>query len=218
MKKYLLLTIGIAILIAGLVNWGWSFLIWTLASVSGLGLCWSLLVRYSPQSIGVLITGILKLSNRLQDPGPRGTEAHSADWPQWFAAQAGKGWQPGVTTIATRWMASVNPAAPLPDYPRPQLTRPRWLNLNGLWTFNVVARDQTSVCEFPGQILVPFAIESALSGVQRPLLPGEILWYRRSFSLPFEWPSTQRVILHFGAVDWRASVYVNDQFVGSCCP
>ena len=86
------------------------------------------------------------------------------------------------------------------------MVRNEWLNLNGLWDYAVRPREQeTAPAEPDGQILVPFAIESALSGVKRALEPHERLWYRRTFSIPAGWRE-QRLLLHFGAVDWEATV------------
>ena len=119
------------------------------------------------------------------------------------------GWKQKEAQLPTRWSKDIDPEAPLPEYPRPQLSRDSWVNLNGLWSFNVVAKEATNVSEFPGQILVPFAIESALSGVHRPLLPGEKLWYNRKFDVPADWNVEARIVLHFGAVDWETTVLVN---------
>lgn len=123
-------------------------------------------------------------------------------------------WAPVAGHIFTAWTAEVDPLAPLPEYPRPQLVRPEWLNLNGLWDYSIRPRTETSLSfAEEGQILVPFVIESALSGVKKPLLPTQRLWYRRSFTVPRAWAGS-RVILHFGAVDFDASGYVNGTLVG----
>ncbi|MFU8888230.1 MAG: sugar-binding domain-containing protein [Trueperaceae bacterium] len=101
---------------------------------------------------------------------------------------------------------------PLPEYPRPQLVREDWRNLNGLWSYAVRAGDDPPAA-FDGEILVPFAIESALSGVMRRVEPDEVLWYRRAFEVPDDW-SDRRLLLHFGAVDWDATVWVDGTVVG----
>ncbi len=115
--------------------------------------------------------------------------------------------------IVTRWARDVSPDDVWPSYPRPQMVRREWLNLNGLWQFGVTGRDEGSP-RFEGEILVPFPIESALSGVKRPLLPDQKLWYRRTFALPAGWAG-KRVLFHFGAVDWETSVWVNGHPAGT---
>ncbi len=122
-------------------------------------------------------------------------------------------WRPVPGAMLTRWAHDVDPDAVWPEYPRPQMVRPRWQNLNGLWDWAVTARGAARP-DFAGQILVPFAVESALSGVGRALQPDEWLWYRRAFVLPADWAG-QRVLLHFGAVDWECTVWVNGQQVGN---
>ena len=122
-------------------------------------------------------------------------------------------WQMAETPLKTRWAADVDPDCPLPEYPRPQLTRPEWRNLNGLWDYAVTPLQAAMPERFDGKILVPFAIESALSGVGRVLSPEETLWYRREFEVPQNWHG-QRLWLHFGAVDWRARIWVNGEWVG----
>ncbi len=123
-------------------------------------------------------------------------------------------WKPVPGHILTKWAAEIDPTCPLPEYPRPQMTRPHWVNLNGLWDYAIVPKEQKAVEKYDGQILVPFAVESALSGVKRPLLPSQRLWYRRTFTYPpAEWQAS-RVLLHFGAVDWETEVFVNGQKAG----
>ncbi len=122
-------------------------------------------------------------------------------------------WQPVPGHIMTRWAKDVTPENTWREYPRPQMTRPDWLNLNGLWDYAIAVKTQDIAPDFHGQILVPFPIESALSGVKRPLRPGELLWYRRKFSIPSAWRG-RRTLLHFGAVDWEAKVFVNGRTVG----
>ena len=122
-------------------------------------------------------------------------------------------WTPVEGKIMTRWAAEVSPENALPEYPRPMMVRPDWQNLNGLWDYAVQARTAAAPASYEGQILVPFAIESALSGVGKPVGDANRLWYRRTFEVPAKW-SKQRVLLHFGAVDWETDVWVNGQSVG----
>ncbi|SFO26998.1 Glycosyl hydrolases family 2, TIM barrel domain [Chitinophaga sp. YR627] len=122
-------------------------------------------------------------------------------------------WKMQPVSIQTRWAKDVNPQNVLPEYPRPQMVRSEWQNLNGLWEYAVTGKDAAKPTQFDGQILVPFPIESALSGVQKPLLPTQRLWYKRSISKP-DVTGGKRVLLHFGAVDWDAKVYLNGKEVG----
>ena len=116
-------------------------------------------------------------------------------------------WKPAGETIRTRWAEEVNPSAPLPEYPRPQMVRSQWTNLNGLWDYAITPeKDSEFVPE--GKILVPFAVESSLSGVGRMVGKNQALWYERTFDLPKN-SKGRRTLLHFGAVDWKATVYVN---------
>jgi len=94
------------------------------------------------------------------------------------------------------------------------MRRDRWLNLNGLWDYAITGKGEERIpSRFEGRILVPFPIESALSGVMRPLRPDQRLWYRRSFSIPAGW-AEQRILLQFGAVDWHATVFINGRELG----
>jgi hypothetical protein len=120
-----------------------------------------------------------------------------------FAAE----WKRADGPLTTPWTAAVNPQRCLPEYPRPQMVRKAWTNLNGLWEYAIQAKDQNSPKEFEGAILVPFPVESSLSGVKRALTPADRLWYRRTFTAPEG--KGKRVLLHFGAVDWQTEVFVN---------
>lgn len=115
--------------------------------------------------------------------------------------------------MLTKWGESLDIENVLPEYPRPQLVRGSYLNLNGAWEYAVTGDKDTSP-EFEGEIIVPFAIESALSGVGRALGADEYLWYRRDIVFPDNF-NKGRVILHFGAVDHTARIWVNGEDVGT---
>ncbi|RSM72665.1 hypothetical protein DMH04_42605 [Kibdelosporangium aridum] len=121
-------------------------------------------------------------------------------------------WTMADLKLTTPWTHSVSPTSTLPEYPRPQLVRADWLNLNGVWEFTSATADEQPPFgrTLPERVLVPFPIESALSGIARH---EDYMWYRRTFDVPPAW--NDRVLLHFGAVDYRATVYVNGQEVGS---
>ncbi len=125
-------------------------------------------------------------------------------------------WKPAPGPLATRWAKDVSPDRVLPEYPRPQMVRDRWMSLNGLWTFAQRASEVELFEADPpapdGRILVPFPPESALSGLM--VDPGkQYLHYRREFSIPSDWPVGDRVLLHFGAVDYRCRVLVDGRQV-----
>jgi beta-galactosidase/beta-glucuronidase len=122
-------------------------------------------------------------------------------------------WQIPDGSMLTRWAKDVDPTNVLPEYPRPQMVRDKWLNLNGLWDYAIRPLGQEETADYDGQILVPFPVESALSGVKMPLLPDQQLCYRRTFKVPPAWQG-ERLLLHFGAVDWQAKIAVNGHFVG----
>lgn len=122
-------------------------------------------------------------------------------------------WQPAGDKIKTAWADKVDPACPLPEYPRPTLVRSQWQNLNGLWNYAIRPADAPQPELFDGKILVPYPVESSLSGVQRRLAENEVLWYERRFTVPAGWRQGA-LLLHFGAVDWEADVYLNGIRVG----
>lgn len=122
-------------------------------------------------------------------------------------------WHPVGDKIATEWKAKVNPENAWKEYPRPQLVRSSWQNLNGLWEYAIVSKGQQSPARFQGEILVPYCVESSLSGVGKPLLPTEELWYKRTVLIPQDWKN-KNVILHFGAVDYKTTVYINNKLIG----
>ncbi|MBN2152250.1 MAG: glycoside hydrolase family 2 [Candidatus Lokiarchaeota archaeon] len=110
--------------------------------------------------------------------------------------------------LMTRWAADVDPANVLPEYPRPQMAREDWLNLNGVWQFAIVG--YAPPIHYQYNILVPFPMESAISGI---MSHSERVWYRRTFTVPAAWAGNS-VILHFGAVDWESEVFINGASVG----
>ena len=128
------------------------------------------------------------------------------------APTGGMPWQPKQAPLMTAWAQQVNPTNVLPEYPRPQMVRSNWLNLNGVWQFQFGATNDPVPAghNLANVILVPFPMESALSGVMQY---SPFSWYRRQFAVPPDW-SGQRIILHFDAVNWRSQVYVNGQSVG----
>ena len=123
-------------------------------------------------------------------------------------------WKPAGDRIKTSWAEQINPENVLPEYPRPIMERGEWKNLNGLWQYAIVDKGARTPQAFDGEILVPFAVESSLSGVQKRIDDTKELVYQRTFEVPSAWKGKQ-VLLHFGAVDWKADVWVNDVKVGS---
>ena len=123
-------------------------------------------------------------------------------------------WHPAGDKIKTPWAEKVDYKRPWNVYPRPQLKRAAWLNLNGLWNYAVTGLNASTPSKWDGQILVPYPIESALSGVGRTLTKDNLLWYDRTFTVPAAWKG-KHVKLNFGAVDWKADIYVNGTHVGA---
>jgi beta-galactosidase/beta-glucuronidase len=117
--------------------------------------------------------------------------------------------------MMSRWSGEVSPENVLGEYPRPVMVRDKWLNLNGLWDYAITGKDESRPGQFDGKILVPFPVESSLSGVGKKVTESDRLWYSRTFEVPRDWGQRPRVLLHFGAVDWETVVYVNGRQVGS---
>ena len=122
-------------------------------------------------------------------------------------------WKPAGDKIKTAWAQNIDVHHILPEYPRPIMERPDWQNLNGLWNYAVLPVGQAVPKTYEGQILVPFGIESSLSGVGKTLGVEHELWYRREFTVPSQWKN-KKILLHFGAVDWKTEVWVNQVMVG----
>ena len=128
-------------------------------------------------------------------------------------AQGSDSWKiPQEAPLLTKWAKDVSPQNSLPEYPRPQMVRHDWMNLNGLWQYSVAKEGEKPPIgkNLKGTILVPYPIESALSGVMKT---ADRLWYRRTFKIPEEW-NDKRIILHFGAVDWETEIYINGKKIG----
>lgn len=123
-------------------------------------------------------------------------------------------WKPAPVTLMTEWGAKVTPDNAWREYPRPQFVRERWQHLNGLWEYAIAPKTAPAPAKFDGRILVPFAVEAALSGVGKVLQPDQRLWYRRSFEVPPAWRG-ERVVMHFGAVDYECALWVNGGLVGA---
>lgn len=122
-------------------------------------------------------------------------------------------WKPVGDKIKTVWAEKIEVDNLFPEYPRPIMERTDWQNLNGLWNYAILPMGQPSPVTFDGKILVPFAVESSLSGVGKTLGAENELWYQREFAVPNKW-NGKRVLLHFGAVDWKTETWVNDIKVG----
>lgn len=120
---------------------------------------------------------------------------------EWKAVQGG---------MFTRWGKELDETKAWQEYPRPQMERGNWTNLNGLWNYAIAGRDASKPANWDGKILVPFAPEAALSGVGRMLEPDQSLWYQRTFKAD----PKSRTLLHFEAVDYQTTVWVNGKEVG----
>lgn len=128
-----------------------------------------------------------------------------------FSQQAN--WKIAGSKISTPWAEKINPASPLAEYPRPHMVRNIWKNLNGLWDYSIRPKQDSASNNYTGKILVPFAVESALSGVGKTVGKDSLLFYRTTFTVPSEMKG-KNILLHFGAVDWRAEVFLNGKKIG----
>jgi hypothetical protein len=115
----------------------------------------------------------------------------------------------------TQWGKEVSPDKPvLPEYPRMQMVRKEWLNLNGWWEYAITPKMSDAPAKYDGKILVPYPIESVLSQVSKAVTPADRLWYSRTFEIPKAWEG-KRVLLNFGAVDWDTTVTLNGKSIGN---
>lgn len=131
-----------------------------------------------------------------------------------FFTNAFAQWQPAGEKIKTAWAEKIDVNNVLPEYPRPIMEREEWQNMNGLWEYAIVSAGSAEPCNFDGKILVPFAVESSLSGVMKTVGDEQELWYKRTFTVPSAWKG-KKTLLHFGAVDWKTDVWINDIKVGT---
>ena len=122
-------------------------------------------------------------------------------------------WTPSGNKIKTKWGKNLDPKKVWNEYPRPQLERKDWLNLNGFWFYSITDINSPKPQKFDGKILVPFCVESSLSGVMKSLNEKQILWYFKDFEIPNEWKD-KNIIIHFNAVDWKCELFINDIKVG----
>ncbi len=117
-------------------------------------------------------------------------------------------WQPADNPLITEWGEKIDPSAPWPEYPRPAMARDEWMSLNGMWDYALCPRDEERP-EPQGKILVPYPVESALSGVKAVMTDSLAIWYSREFVIPKQWKEKQ-VIINFEASDWETTVWVDD--------
>lgn len=122
-------------------------------------------------------------------------------------------WEPKISPILTPWGEKLDSTSVLPEYPRPQMVREEWTNLNGTWDFALTDSASMAPEQFQEKILVPFCVESTLGGITRKVTRRDAMWYQKKLSM--EKPENgQRILLHFGGVDWHTSLWVNDQLIG----
>ncbi len=123
-------------------------------------------------------------------------------------------WKPAGEKIKTAWAEKIDVQNVLPEYPRPIMERTEWQNLNGLWDYAIRKMGMAEPTQFDGSILVPFAVETSLSGVQKTVGQENELWYKRTFTVSPKWKN-KKVLLNFGAVDWKSEIWLNDIKIGS---
>ena len=130
------------------------------------------------------------------------------------AALTGFAYKPAGNKIATPWGEKIDPQNVWQEYPRPIMERGEWKNLNGLWDYAITDKTAKAPAAYEGEILVPFPVESSLSGVGKTVGDRKALWYQRQFTVPGRWKGKD-VMLNFGGVDWQCDVWVNGIKVGS---
>jgi beta-galactosidase/beta-glucuronidase len=121
-------------------------------------------------------------------------------------------WKIPDNPLLTQWADNVDPDNPWPEYPRPMMVRDNWINLNGLWDYAITPKDQQP-SQWEGKILVPFPVESALSGVKKRISENEYLWYKTGFKVPLSWKN-KRILLNFEASDWETIIWIDGNKAG----
>ena len=122
-------------------------------------------------------------------------------------------WKPEGDRIKTKWTTDLDPKKVWQEYPRQHMRRKEWLNLNGAWSYAITDSDSKKPEKFDGKILVPFPLESSLSGVMKTIKNSQALWYEKKFEIPESWMK-KNIFLNFGAVDWKCVLFINDAEVG----
>ena len=117
-------------------------------------------------------------------------------------------------SMESRWTDDVDPGNLYPEYPRPQMARDNWVNLNGYWDYAIKGKGENKPNEYDGEILVPFPAESELSEVKKLVGSSNYLWYKKEVEIDQK-NNGEKTLLHFGAVDWETTVFVNGRKVGS---
>ena len=117
------------------------------------------------------------------------------------------GWKPAENPLMTTWGEALDPASPWAEYPRPALTRNEWMSLNGMWDYAICPKDEERP-EPQGKILVPYPVESALSGIRAKMTDSLSIWYSREFVIPKKW-SDKQIIINFEASDWETTVWID---------
>lgn len=166
-------------------------------------------IRLASAFVAALISTTALAQNQVRMRNPSAGTAGYTD-----PATVDQGGPSYVGPIMTKWGKAVTPANAWRSYPRPQMERHEWINLNGLWDYAITKAAAAKPARMDGKILVPFAVESKLSGVARKVLPSDRIWYHRIFTVPADWKG-KRTLLHFGAVDYDAEVFVNGAPVGA---
>jgi beta-galactosidase/beta-glucuronidase len=123
-------------------------------------------------------------------------------------------WKIADCPLYTEWSEKITPGDVFSEYPRPQMVREEWLNLNGFWDYSIMHGGGEKPDHFNGKILVPFCAESALSGVGRKVGPDSLLWYHRTFEIPGSWRG-RKILLNIDASDWETTVWINGKEIGT---